>query len=1128
MQGNILVGRSNIFVSVLVLVIAVASWGVLRHMEGQARTDIGKLLGTALQTAHVGIRSQLDSQKKSVEFWANNAPTRNAVIELKGYAKDTVSLLSSRAQKKIRVWMNTLIRAPGYSGFFIVNGDNTTLASSRDSEVGLVSPLQSNFFMKVLAGEALVGVPHAPDGSLKDFSGDMIEDLASMFVVAPIEDSRGNIIAVLAVRIKSGEILAPIFVRGRFGSSGETYAFNKDGVLISESRFNDDLRRIGLITGKYSELNVEVRDPGVNVVLGEQPILPRDQQPLTRMARSAVSGENGMDLDGYRDYRGVPVVGGWLWDDELGFGIATEIDVSEAYASFYSMRYAIIGFSGLSICVLIVLAIASAYARKKISESYENVHMLLASAGEGICGLDNQGRAIFVNPAACNMLGFEEKELIGHLMHPLIHHSYPDGSDYPHQKCCMNAASIDGIVHRIDDEVLWRKDGTSFPVEYTSTPIRKYNQVTGAVITFRDVSQRRQAEAALSESEEMFRAIAESAAVALFISIVETGKIVYCNAAAGDLLRLPLDQIIGRQGVDFYCDEKDREEIVDELATQHAGRNGELRLRRGDGSEAVCLDFVQVIEYRGAPAWLTVNIDVSELRQAENKLRESEQFLTAAIDNISDGFVLCDSDNRIKMFNDKFRILYPNSRDLIKEGVLFEDFLRGGAERGEYPDADGRVDEWVTERSQKGRESATTFDQPLISDRWAQISIGRLPEGGWVGIHVDITDLKKAMESADKANLAKSEFLSSMSHELRTPMNAILGFAQMLEYNPKEPLTDAQKGSVDHIMKGGQHLLELINEILDLAKIEAGKVDLSIEDISPTDILDECLSLVSVMAGKRNIDISVPDAGSGIPKVRADHTRLTQVLLNLMSNAVKYNRENGTISIAMEEVADNKLRIAVSDSGAGIPQDKQDQLFQPFSRLGAENSEIEGTGIGLVVCKNLIELMDGAVGMESEVGRGSTFWIELPLANADQAEAVEATGLPISQIKDLLPTTSGTLLYVEDNPANLRLMELIVSRVEGLSMISTHTGELGVELARVEKPDIIILDINLPGMNGIETLKKLRSYEEIGNVPVLAMSAAATERDIQKGMEAGFLRYLTKPVRVLEVVDAIKAALETN
>jgi CheY-like chemotaxis protein len=317
----------------------------------------------------------------------------------------------------------------------------------------------------------------------------------------------------------------------------------------------------------------------------------------------------------------------------------------------------------------------------------------------------------------------------------------------------------------------------------------------------------------------------------------------------------------------------------------------------------------------------------------------------------------------------------------------------------------------------------------------------------------------------------------------------------------------------------------LINDVLDLSKIEAGEVELSIEDVFLFEIIEEGFSLVAARAEERGIDLFVADGMVDMPTVQADRTRLLQVLVNLLSNAVKYNRADGKVIIGMEEVSGNMLRIAVSDTGEGIPEDKQAELFKPFSRLGAENSGIEGTGIGLVVCEDLIERMGGVIGMESEVGRGSTFWFELPMAEDDRERTVaEANDLVVPD-KGVLPGTIGTLLYVEDNPANLVLMEKIVSRIKGLSMISAHTGELGIELARAKRPDIIILDINLPGLNGIEVLKKLRQYDDIRNTPILALSAAATKIDIEKGMEAGFLRYLTKPLVVSEIVDAIRSAL---
>jgi PAS domain S-box-containing protein len=396
----------------------------------------------------------------------------------------------------------------------------------------------------------------------------------------------------------------------------------------------------------------------------------------------------------------------------------------------------------------------------------------------------------------------------------------------------------------------------------------------------------------------------------------------------------------------------------------------------------------------------------------------------------------------------------------------------------------------------------------------------------YIAIRTDITERIEAERRAKEANNAKSEFLSSMSHELRTPMNAILGFAQMLEFNPKEPLTETQKESVNHIMKGGQHLLELINEVLDLAKIEAGKMEMSIEDISVKSVLDECLSLIHSMAEDRGIEITVGNSFDETIEIRTDHTRFRQSLLNLITNAIKYNRPNGTVTLDCHETPGAMLHINVADTGNGISENMLDDLFQPFNRLGAENTEIEGTGIGLTITKQIIEAMDGHIGVDTKIGEGSTFWIELPLSERklidEGAAGTQETGYDTKPLPDI----EGTVLYVEDNPANLQLMEMIIERVEGLSMISAHNAELGIELAKSRYPNLIILDINLPGMDGYDALKKLKNIEKTKDIPIIALSANAMVRDIERGINAGFKQYLTKPIKVEEVVSAIKNVIQ--
>ena len=383
------------------------------------------------------------------------------------------------------------------------------------------------------------------------------------------------------------------------------------------------------------------------------------------------------------------------------------------------------------------------------------------------------------------------------------------------------------------------------------------------------------------------------------------------------------------------------------------------------------------------------------------------------------------------------------------------------------------------------------------------------------------SDLIAAVAAAEQANRAKTDFLSSMSHELRTPLNAILGFAQLLESGYPSPVP-SQKRNLEQILKAGWYLLELINEVLDLALIESGKVTLSHEPVSLAEVMLECRAMIEPQAQKRGIGITFPRFE--LPSfVSADRTRVKQVLINLLFNAIKYNKPGGTVDVVCTLRPPGSIRISVRDSGAGLTAEQLAQLFQPFNRLGKESGAEEGTGIGLMVTKRLVNLMGGAIGAESTVGEGSVFWIELGLTTApllvdrDTARTTrppEPNGMPLR-----------TVLYVEDNPANLELVEQLVARRPDLRMLSAADGALGIEFARTCQPELILMDINLPGISGIEALKILRADPSTAHIPILALSANAAARDIEKGLEAGFFSYLTKPIKVDQFMDSLDAAL---
>jgi len=520
-------------------------------------------------------------------------------------------------------------------------------------------------------------------------------------------------------------------------------------------------------------------------------------------------------------------------------------------------------------------------AKENLQNSEEQKHLILNATGEGIYGVDIQGHLIFINPAACEMLGYEEVELIGEKAHEKIHHSFINGDPYPSKQCPMTQTLTKGIPIQIYDEVLWRKEGDYFYVKYTSSPIYQQETLIGAVISFDDMSE-------------------------------------------------------------------------------------------------------------------------------QNEI---------------------------------------------------------------------------------------------------------------------LHDLVEAKEEAETANKAKSEFLSHMSHELRTPLNAILGFAQLLEIDDEPALSEEQQESVGYIMTGGKHLLSLINDVLDLAKIDAGKVELDIKAIDLKSLIEECVALVETLATAREIKIHLKN----IPKVSvlADYLRLKQVLLNLASNAIKYNRHGGSLTIDCQSNDNHKLSIAVTDTGTGIPEEKRAAVFQPFDRLGSENSDIEGTGIGLTITKQLIEAMNGCIDFKSTLGTGTTFWIEIPLADTPDSES-KGTVVEIEKEVIKLPNPSKPkckILYVEDTPANVTLMTLILKRYAYIELLNAENAELGIAMAIKEVPDIILMDIQLPTMNGIQALGLLQKNPITAEIPVLAVSAAAMSEDIEKALQAGFVDYITKPFNVNELIHSIEKLL---
>jgi signal transduction histidine kinase/CheY-like chemotaxis protein len=389
-------------------------------------------------------------------------------------------------------------------------------------------------------------------------------------------------------------------------------------------------------------------------------------------------------------------------------------------------------------------------------------------------------------------------------------------------------------------------------------------------------------------------------------------------------------------------------------------------------------------------------------------------------------------------------------------------------------------------------------------------------------------ELTEMTSAAISASDHKSEFITSMNHELRTPMNSVLGFAQMLELNSEEPLSEKQKLSVENIIRNGNHLIELVDQMLDFNSIEAGTLPFNIEDVPARDIIDQSLSLIQARSSEANIEIMDQTLEEELPLLSTDSTRLTQVLLNLLTNAIKYNQRDGSVRLSSRRTAEQMLRISIADTGVGISHEQRENPFKPFERLGHELGQIEGTGIGLTISKKIIDLLGGRVGFESEQGKGSTFWVEIPLSRNLPIEQVESDPTIIPAEENLSRKDDGSacaILYIEDNPENLKLMQSIVEEIENTELLTAYSATAGFDIATSKQPDLILMDINLPGMNGTQALKQLRKTRQTRKIPVFALTSNSLPKDIEAGLEAGFDDYITKPIKIPDFLLSIEKSI---
>jgi PAS domain S-box-containing protein len=710
-----------------------------------------------------------------------------------------------------------------------------------------------------------------------------------------------------------------------------------------------------------------------------------------------------------------------------------------------------------------------------------------------------------------------------------------------------------------------RKDGSRFPAVVSVTALRDdLGGIIGYLLIGTDNTARKAAEAALLKAGALQSAIFNSENFSS-IATDEKGVIQLFNVGAERMLGYTASEVMDKI---TPADISDPQEVIarakalsHELDTAitpgfaalafKASRGiediYELTYIRKDGSRFPALVSVTALRdaHGGIIGYLLIGTDntarkqvEAEQKQLDQRLRDQQFYTRSLIESNIDALITTDPAGIITDVNKQMEALTGCTRDELI-GAPFKNFFTDPdrAEAGIKRVLSGSkvTDYELTARARDGKQTVVSYNATTFHDRDRKLQ-GVFAAARDVTerkrfertLQENNTELERARAAAEKASLAKSDFLSSMSHELRSPLNAILGFAQLMNSDTPPP-TPSQTTSIEQILNAGWYLLELINEILDLAQIESGKLALSREPTSLTDVLAECRAMIEPQGEKRGIRMTFPDSGTPY-FVDADRTRLKQILINLLSNAIKYNQPNGTVVVDCAMNTPERVRVSIADSGAGLPPAMLKQLFQPFNRLGQERSTEEGTGIGLVMSKRLVEMMGGIIGVDSTVGMGSVFWFELNSASEPQLEAEFNPPLEIAQAQAQAQHGAPlrTLLYVEDNPANLKLIEQLIARRPDIRLLSARDGNTGIQLAQENRPALILMDINLPGISGIEALQILRVDPTTAHIPVIALSANAMPRDIEKGLLAGFFRYLTKPIKIHEFMETLEAALKVG
>ncbi len=1266
-------GRRNfsrlvmMLITVFLTVVLFVAWSALEKMEQQLKKELGQTLVTVNKSVNKALLMWLGNHSREVHYLATDTRVLPQVEALLATPRNPRALRDSAAQKELRHIYQVHNQQIKARGFFVIAPDGISIASSRDENVGsmnLIARQHPELIARVLAGESVFVPPMTSDVALQDVSGRMVNNGSTMFFAEPIRDASGRVIALLTLRLDPTENFNPVTQVGKLGKTMETYAFDKQGRLLTKSRFEEQMKTVASYYQNGSQLfSFRLSDPGGNLLAGYQPEKKVTDWPLTYMAREATGGRAGVNTTGYRDYRGVPVMGAWSWSEKLGIGLATEMDSAEALQSYNTMRTMVLATLGSIAFVALLLTAFTVWlgdrTRKQLEilvdrrtdelrkvvqaveqsplcvvitdlsgkiehvnptftrvtgyradevigknpsilssgkvpgETYEDLwstilagkvwqneiinrkkngelywgaisiapvtddagkvthfvamtaditeskkmelalqqeqqhnELILESAGEGIFGLDTEGNVTFCNSSAAEMLGYEEDELLGVPMHETVHYAHADGSEYVSSNCPMSAAFIDGTSHQIEDEVLWRKDGSSFPVEYTANPIRHGGDLVGAVIVFRDISERKQQQDAIQQRERELSELIEAAPFAIAVNRIQNEELIieHLNQRFVDLFGWTLEDApdFAAFAPKAYPDPEYRQWVMDSWQERVAIAEKEKTLVKPLEAVVRCKnDEERIVEWSAAifgDRHIIMAVDVTRRKKIENALADEREQLQAILDTSPVG-VAFSTRGTIHFANPKFTEMFG-----VKAGDSSPDLYVHPKER----------DELIAKLSSAGKVENYEIQMRNINGQVRDMLINYLPityqgEEGILGWLIDISDIKAiqneliiAKEVAEDATRAKSDFLANMSHEIRTPMNAIIGMSHLAL---QTDLDARQKNYVEKVHRSGEALLGVINDILDFSKIEAGKLSMEKIDFRLEDVFDDLANLIGLKTEENGLELMFDMPAEYPSALIGDPLRLGQILVNLGNNAVKFT-EQGEIVIGVEVLAEDeknvKLHFSVRDTGIGLTAAQQKKLFQSFSQADASTTrKYGGTGLGLTISKKLTEMMGGEIWVESEAGIGSTFHFT--------AELGKQQGVPSRRRTTSTELGDLRVLVVDDNGTAREILSSMLAGF-GLRVDQAKSGQAALELLEAANDDdpytLVLMDWKMPGMDGVETTRTIQADHQLIKIPTVIMVTAYGKEDARKTAEGvNVSNFLTKPVTASTLHDAIMLAM---